>query len=173
MPEPTLSELPELVIFGGSLNTSQFSAISATIFQANMITGDIWPRVHGQLWPSDHMTSSRPLIGQPPLPPPPSVEATRWRVYYQQGLPRLVEEQPRLHRLCAKLREELQKQGKYQVLVYTRFTPLPLITLSKLLIFKLRTSDNDGRVCEPLGMHGIIQYPAVGLYFRFLSLPCI
>ena len=53
MPEPTVSKLPELVIFGGPLSTSQFSAISATIFHANMITVNIWLRVHGQLWVGD------------------------------------------------------------------------------------------------------------------------
>ena len=49
-PEPTVSKLPELVILGGPLPTFQFFAISATIFHANMKTGNIWLRVHGQLW---------------------------------------------------------------------------------------------------------------------------
>ena len=50
MPEPTVSKHPKLVIFGGPLTKSRFSAVSAAIFHANMITGNIWPRVHGQLW---------------------------------------------------------------------------------------------------------------------------
>ena len=55
VPEPTVSKLPELVIFDGPLPKSQFSAVSATILHANVITGNIWPKVHGQLcqtsWP--------------------------------------------------------------------------------------------------------------------------
>ena len=49
MPEPIASKLPELVIFGGTLPAWQFSAVSAAIFHANMITGNILPSVHGQL----------------------------------------------------------------------------------------------------------------------------
>ena len=52
MPDPTVSKLPELVILCGPLSTTHFSARSAAIFHANMITGHIWPRVHGQLCPS-------------------------------------------------------------------------------------------------------------------------
>ena len=51
MPEITVSKLPELVIFGGPLSKSQFSAVSATIFLVNVITGNIWSKVHGQLCP--------------------------------------------------------------------------------------------------------------------------
>ena len=50
MPDPTISKLSELVIFGGPLPTSKFFALSTTIFHADMITGNIWPRVHGHLW---------------------------------------------------------------------------------------------------------------------------
>ena len=49
MPVPTVSELPELVIFGNPLPKSRFSAFSATFFYANRITDNIWPRVHGPL----------------------------------------------------------------------------------------------------------------------------
>ena len=49
MPEPTVSKLPELVIFDGPLPKSQFSAVSATILHANVTTGNSWPKVHGQL----------------------------------------------------------------------------------------------------------------------------
>jgi hypothetical protein len=45
IPKPTISKLPELVIFGGPLPKSRFSAISATVFHANLITGNIRPRV--------------------------------------------------------------------------------------------------------------------------------
>ena len=47
MPEPTVSKLPELVIFGSPLSKSQYSA---TIFHANVLTDNILPKVHGQLW---------------------------------------------------------------------------------------------------------------------------
>ena len=40
--KPIISKLPELVIFGGPLPKSQFSAISATVFQASLTTGNIW-----------------------------------------------------------------------------------------------------------------------------------
>ena len=50
MPDPTVSKLPELVIFGGPLPKSQFSAIFAPVFHANLITGNIWPRVDEPLW---------------------------------------------------------------------------------------------------------------------------
>ena len=50
MPVPTVSKLPELVIFGDLLPKSRFSAVSATVFYANRITGNIWPRVHGPQW---------------------------------------------------------------------------------------------------------------------------
>ena len=43
--KPTINKLPELVIFGGPLPKSRFSAISATVFHANLINGNIWPRV--------------------------------------------------------------------------------------------------------------------------------
>ena len=49
MPEPTISKLPELVIFGGPLPKFQFPPVSAAIFYENVITGNIWPRVHGEL----------------------------------------------------------------------------------------------------------------------------
>ena len=49
-PEHTVSKLSEMVIFNSPLPTFQSSAISATIFHENMITGNIWLRVHGQLW---------------------------------------------------------------------------------------------------------------------------
>ena len=49
MPELTVSILPELVIFGGPLPQSQFVAVSAAIFHAKVITGNILPRVHVQL----------------------------------------------------------------------------------------------------------------------------
>ena len=39
MPEPTVSKIPELVIFGGPLPIFEFYAISATIFYANKIIG--------------------------------------------------------------------------------------------------------------------------------------
>ena len=45
MLKPTISKLPELVIFGGPLPKSWFYVISATVFHANLITGNIWPRV--------------------------------------------------------------------------------------------------------------------------------
>ena len=50
MPEPTVSKHPILVIFDGPLLKSQFSTVSAAIFHAYIIIGNIWPRVHGQLW---------------------------------------------------------------------------------------------------------------------------
>ena len=50
MPEPTLSKLPELVVFGGPLPKFKFFAVSAAIIHGNVITVNIWPRVHGQLW---------------------------------------------------------------------------------------------------------------------------
>ena len=68
MPVPTVSKLPELVIFGDPLPKSRFSAVSATVFYANRITGIIWPRVHG------------PQCGG----------AGWWRIHYQWGLPHLV-----------------------------------------------------------------------------------
>ena len=49
MPEVTISKLPELIIFGSLLPKSKFSAVSTAIFHANVITGNIWPRVYGQL----------------------------------------------------------------------------------------------------------------------------
>ena len=50
MPAPTVSKLPELTIFGGPLPKSQFSTVSAAIFYANGIPGNIWPSVNGQVW---------------------------------------------------------------------------------------------------------------------------
>jgi hypothetical protein len=41
----TISKHSELVIFGGPLPKYRFSAISATVFHANLIIGNIWPRV--------------------------------------------------------------------------------------------------------------------------------
>ena len=49
MPQFTFSKLPGLLIFGGPLAKSKLSALSAAIFPANVITGNIWPTVHGQL----------------------------------------------------------------------------------------------------------------------------
>ena len=39
-----------MVIFGGHLPKSRLSAISATVFHANLITGNIWQRVDEPLW---------------------------------------------------------------------------------------------------------------------------
>ena len=50
MPVPTVSKLPEMVIFGDPLPKSRFSAVSATVFYTNRVTGNIWPRVHGLQW---------------------------------------------------------------------------------------------------------------------------
>ena len=41
----TISKFPELAIFGFSLPKSRVSAISTTVFHANLITSNIWPRV--------------------------------------------------------------------------------------------------------------------------------
>ena len=49
MPEHTVSKFPELVTFGGPLPKSKFSAVSTAIFHANVITGNIWPKIHAQL----------------------------------------------------------------------------------------------------------------------------
>ena len=37
------------------------------------------------------------------------------------------------------------------------------------------TMESDGRVLERLGVHRMLQFPAVGIYLKFLSLsvPCI
>ena len=48
--KPTISKLPELVIFGGPLPKYRFSAFSGTVFHANLKTGNIWPRVDELLW---------------------------------------------------------------------------------------------------------------------------
>ena len=50
---PTVSKLPELVIFGDPLPKSRFSVVSATVFYANRITGNIWLRVLGPQWTLD------------------------------------------------------------------------------------------------------------------------
>ena len=38
-------------------------------------------------------------------------------------------------------------------------------------ISKCDKSDSDGRVLKQLGVHTIIQFPAVGLFLRFLLVP--
>ena len=73
MLKPTISKLPEVVIFGGPLPKSRFSAISANAFHANLITGNIWPRVDEQLWhaagklqakrKSYHWYEIKPMLG--------------------------------------------------------------------------------------------------------------
>ena len=49
MCEPPISKLLELVKFHGRLHKFQFFSISAAIFYENVISHNIWPRVHGQL----------------------------------------------------------------------------------------------------------------------------
>ena len=48
MPDPSISKLPELIIIGG-VPKSQFSVFSAAIFNSNLITGNILPRIHEKL----------------------------------------------------------------------------------------------------------------------------
>ena len=45
MSKPTVSKLPELVILYGPLPTSKFLPYCSPIFHANVITGNIWPKV--------------------------------------------------------------------------------------------------------------------------------
>ena len=59
MPHPTASKLPDLVIFGGPRPTCKFAPFSATFLHANLITDNIWPRIHGHLWTlSDNLEKS-------------------------------------------------------------------------------------------------------------------
>ena len=64
MPESTVFKLPDLVIFGAPLHTFQISTVSAAIFHENIKTGNIWPRVFGQLCERDQQKwTETELIG--------------------------------------------------------------------------------------------------------------
>ena len=78
-------------IFDQFWNGTEFSVLFSVLFPEKL---RIWENSRisgaGNSSASDHMTSSKPLIGQHPFFFLWSDEVTRWRVCYQRGLPRLI-----------------------------------------------------------------------------------